>query len=130
MNGSLCIHTRGGVWLGVSPLSCRPHQIHRLPFLLEEWSVWLGVTPLSCPPHQIQRLPPLEEEGVVGCKPAVMPSSNRDTTIDTRGGVCGWVYSGLSHSSPNTQTTIPTSVWLSVRPLSCPPHQMTTIHTR
>ena len=35
-NTETTIHTRGGVWLGVSPLSCRPHQIPRLPFLLEE----------------------------------------------------------------------------------------------
>ena len=34
----------------------------------------------------------LEEECVVGCKPAVMPSSpNTQTTIHTRGGVWGWV---------------------------------------
>ena len=53
----------------------------------------MGVSPLSCPPHQIETLPfILEEEGVVGGKPAVMPSSpNRDTTIHARGGGCGWV---------------------------------------
>ena len=53
----------------------------------------MGVSPLSCPPHQIQRLPfILEEERVVGGKPAVMYSSpNTETTIHTRGGVCGWV---------------------------------------
>ena len=78
--------------MGVSPLSCPPHQIHRLPFILEEECV-VGVSPLSCPPHQIHRLPfILEEECVVGCKPAVMSSSpNTETTIHTRGGVCGWV---------------------------------------
>ena len=78
--------------MGVSPLSCRPHQIHRLPFLLEEECV-VGCKPAVMPPHQIHRLPfILEEECVVGCKPAVMPSSpNTDTTIHTRGGVGGWV---------------------------------------
>ena len=77
--------------MGVSPLSCRLHQIHRLPFLLEEECV-VGCKPAVIP-HQIQRLPfILEEECVVGCKPAVMSSSpNTETTIHTRGGVCGWV---------------------------------------
>ena len=69
-NTQTTIHAsrNGSVWLGVSPHVMRaPHQIHRLPFILEE-------------------------ECVVGCKPAVMSSSpNTETTIHTRGGVCGWV---------------------------------------
>ena len=78
--------------MGVSPLSCPPHQIQRLPFILEEECV-VGCKPAVMSSHQIQRLPfILEEECVVGCKPAVMSSSpNTETTIHTRGGVCGWV---------------------------------------
>ena len=51
----------------------------------------MGVSPLSCPPHLIETLPfMLEEECVVGGKPAGMYSSpNTETTIHTRGEVCG-----------------------------------------
>ena len=79
--------------MGVSPLACTPHQIQRLPFILEEKCVVGVYARCAGPPHQIQRLPfILEEECVVGCKPAVMPSSpNTLITIHTRGGMCGWV---------------------------------------
>ena len=78
--------------MGVSPLSCPPHEIQGLPFIIEEECV-VGCKPAVMPSQQIHRLPfILEEEGVVGCKPAVMSSSpNTETTINTRGGVCGWV---------------------------------------
>ena len=82
--------------MGVSPLSCPPHQIQRLPFILEEECV-VGCKPAVMPSspnkpavRQIHRPFILEEECVVGCKPAGMYSSpNTETTIHTRGGVCG-----------------------------------------
>ena len=52
----------------------------------------MGVSPLSCPPHQIQRLPfILEEECVVGCKPAVMSSPQIQRLPFILEEECGWV---------------------------------------
>ena len=52
----------------------------------------MGVSKLSCPPHQIQRLPfILEQECMVGCKPGVMSSPQIQRLPFILEEECGWV---------------------------------------